>query len=774
MRKLLNRLKNLAKDRGFVISFFLSIVVLIVFFSNLLFHANSVFFGTTGDGIQVYYTSLFHVLHDKSYLYQEAMNYPFRESVFFTACQPLITDFIRLFGLDYFTIGILNLTMLLSLPISVWFLYFIFKEFEVNYLVAAIGALAIGYFTPQVYRMGAHYTLAYSFAIPAIIYLMIRFYKAPSLKKSIWISVLVFFMASTHMYFFLFYGLIIAAVWGVFFYAHKFRESFLLFIKHFSIQVVIPLFLLQFIIFILNDVNDRTNHPWGFFEYMSNWSGIFYPYGRYYEYLFKNNNLESIPVSEEGIAFVGLCATFLTLIFILKIVRNILNFDIKTIFRFTNSLVLNGLIVCSFISLFYSFCWPFIFGYQDLVYKLGFLQQMRALGRFAWIFFYIINIALIVVIANLKEKYNKFYFKTVLISFVLFMLSYDAYINIANCNNTFNNKIVELKDSENLLEENQWLNQINIDEFQAILPFPYFHVGSENASVEPKPNFPQYPYIVSLKTGLPIIAVLSSRISLSQTYRNLALIKEPNGKIPDILNEFKNQKDILIVTRKDLVESTPEKNIISLSEIIVETPKFTLNRLKYAKLVEYFKGYYTYKKNELLKKTLFLKDNYYSTDSLNRFIVKNSEMDNDDIGFASKGSLTRKASEYFTIFNDSLAISPTDSNFVFSFWINSFKTDLYPRGTIAIDEYMAGQEKNLVFASLKDFFKQMNGDWALIECSIKLRRPNNRVKIVIWHTELKNDELYEVDDVLLRPINTDVYRDFGKYMLINNYIYNHD
>ena len=774
MKSLLHKFKSLFKDKGFVICLVLSLIILIAFFYNLLFHANSVYFGVEGDGMQIYYTSLFHVIHDKSYLYQEAMNYPYKESVFFTACQPAITDFIKLFGLHSYTIGILNLTMLLSLPLSCCFLYFIFKEFDIHYLPAAIAAVVIGYFTPQVCRMCAHYVLAYSFAIPAIIWLMIKFYKNPTYKKTIVISITVFFMASTHMYFFLFYSLIITTIWLVYFYSHKFKQSFLLFFKHFSIQLILPLLLLQFIIFVLNDFNDRTNHPWGFLEYMSNWSGVFYPYGRYYEYLFKNNGLESIPVSQEGIAFVGLCATALTLVFAWKFFRNIFNFDYKNIFRFTDNTLLNGLIVCAFVSLFYSFCWPFIFGYQSLVPKLGFLQQMRALGRFAWIFFYIINIALIVVVCKMPEKFNRFYFKTVLTAFVLFVLSYDAYINIINYNKVLNNKMAELSDVNNVESINQWVKDIHVEDFQAILPLPYFHVGSENASIEPKKNFQTNPYIVSLKTGLPIIAVLSSRISLTQTYKNISLVKEPTGRVPEILSEFKNEKDLLVVCKKELIYSSTENDILKLCEFITETPKFSLYRLKFNTLKNFYKTYYSRKKEELNKLKMYPKDNYFSSDSLNRFVVKNFEQENQDSGFVSKGSIKGHPSMYFTLFNDSIPSFSNDTLFTFSFWVKNFNKDLYPRTTIAIDGYDNGNEYGINYMSLKDCYKQLNNNWALIECNIKLHHPLNRIKVVLWHTELVDNDLFEVDEVLFRPSSVTVYRDFGKCMLLNNYIYYHD
>ena len=328
-------LKSIYKDKGLIICLIVSIVVLIVFFQDLLFHPNSKFFGFSGDGMQTYYNSWYHVLYDRSYLYQEAMNYPFKESVFFTACQPMVTNFIKFFGLSAYTIGILNLTMLFSLPLSAVFLYFTFKEFKVNYILGALAAVVIAYLTPQIARMSSHYTLTYFFAIPAIIWLMIKFYNSPSYKKTIAIAFLVFFMASTHMYFFIFYGLIITSVWCSYFYKNGIKNTWLIFLKHYSIQLLLPFLVLQIIIFVLNEATDRTTHPWGFLEYVSNWSGVFYPTGRWYENIFIFIGLQRIYVDWEGEAFVGICAIFVTIFFLFKIIYNIVFLKFRTLFNFT-------------------------------------------------------------------------------------------------------------------------------------------------------------------------------------------------------------------------------------------------------------------------------------------------------------------------------------------------------------------------------------------------------------------------------------------------------
>lgn len=764
----------LSCDYGFIICFCLSLLILVFFFRNVLFHANSIYFSNSGDGLQTYYNSIYHVLFDNSYLYQQAMNYPYKESVFFTACHPAITNSIKVFGLDAYTVGIVNLTMLFSLPVSAWFLYFIFKELKVNYLYAALGSVAIAYLSPQVARFNDHYTLAYCFAIPAIIYLAMRFYNAPDLKKSLIISVLVFFMASTHMYFFVFYGLILTWVWITYVYVKGFKNSWKVFLKHYPIQLILPLILLQVIIFLLNDYTDRTNNPVGFLDYLSNWSGVFYPFNKFYEPLFTKMGLRSIQITWEGIAYVGLGATLICVVLAFRFLINILRFKAHYFFKFTSNHFLNGLLLCAIVSLLYSFGWPFIFGNEEMVSKMGILRQIRSLGRFAWIFYYVINIALIFIINEIGNKYNRYYLKTILMSLVLTVLMYDAYSNIKHCNSQLNNNIPELYDTSNSLHQNRWVEKISSHEFQAILPFPYFHVGSENFYFPPEAGIDMTAYIVSLKTGLPIITVMGSRISLKQTFENFELLKEPTGNPPDILRKFKNKKDILLVLGKDSLKSQYEKLILRRSVFIAESEKFSLRRLSFDSLVSYYKSYAKEKINSFKERALRAKDSYQCTDSTHNYVVEEFKSGEKNMGFIAPGVLTGIPKSYFQIFNDSLKSSTNDTLFTFSFWLNNIRDDQQVKQVIAIEGYNEGKIYNVIYSTIESNIKQLNGAWALIECSFKLKSSRDKIRVVLWYPKFDSKKIDVIDDMLFKPASIDVYRLFPKFMVINNCVYYYD
>ena len=475
----LKKIRQIHIDKGFLLCLVLSLTILVVFFGKLLLHPNSTFFGTSGDAILVYYNSLYHTLHNKELLTESAMFYPYSESIFFTSCMPILTQFIKLFFLQNYTIGIINLFMLFSMPAGAIFLYLIFKEYKVNMLFAVFSAVAIAYLSPQIHRLTGHYNLSYVFAIPASIWLMIKYIKNPSYKKSIVIGVYCFFLATMHMYLFIFTVAIITFAWISTLFTKKFTISIKQYIINYFIQIIFPFLILQLLIYVVNTSDARTNSPWGFFDYYSNLNGIFYSKNEFYSPLFKLLQLDG-NVNYEGEAFVGIAAFFFCMALILKSVINLLMLKPLAIFNPTGNKFLNFILLISLICLIFSFCIPYKYGYENLLDYLGFLKQFRALGRFTWLFFYVINICLIICISNISEQYNKFYFKSILMIFVVGFISYDAFSNINDFQNQINYSYPEWTDTQNQNANNVWVKEIDPDKYQAILPFPYFQVGSEN------------------------------------------------------------------------------------------------------------------------------------------------------------------------------------------------------------------------------------------------------------------------------------------------------
>jgi hypothetical protein len=85
------------RDKGLLLTLFLSILVVCFFYGDLLLHPCSTYFGSTGDGMQIYYETLFHIKYDTEWWTQNSINYPYGESIFFTGAMPFVTHLVKIF-----------------------------------------------------------------------------------------------------------------------------------------------------------------------------------------------------------------------------------------------------------------------------------------------------------------------------------------------------------------------------------------------------------------------------------------------------------------------------------------------------------------------------------------------------------------------------------------------------------------------------------------------------------------------------------------------------
>ena len=716
------------------------------------------------------------------------MNYPFGENIFFSPCQPLISNSVKFISkfhdISGAVVGITNLIMLFSIVASSLFLYLIFKELGLPSVYSSLAATGIAFLSPQIQRLCGHYTLTYQFAIPALIYLLFKFHSFPSIKKSLLIALLTFFMASTHLYFFAIFAAMTLFYWiAMYFSKENPFHNFAFCIKHFSIQMFLPFLLIESIMVFSNSVYDRTSTPWGFLYYKSAWQSVFLPLGHPLGNLL--NKFFTIPELQwEGIAYIGLVSTivFVAIFFIplLRWKKSLAASQQRTKEKErrlmpSDNKVLNIFFWASLLILVYSFGIPFIFHMNFLLDYIGFLKQMRAIGRFAWVFYYVMNILAFYLVYHWANKIHvpllrgiKGEVKIYLTSAIL-ILSYDVYyqVNILPAE-ILNNHIVQLEDSENLLPENQWLKKINVSDFQAIIPLPYFHIGSENIWINPSSQIFKDAYIVSLKTGIPITAVSSSRTSLSQTYKNIALVMEPNEDLK-ILKDFPNHLPFLVIACENDIVNEPEKHLLSLCTPLFKTSIFNVYQLNYDQLSSLTKSLYNMTKEEFVSKKTTIIDKFFSTDSIKNFVLNNFDDSIYQYSFNGKGTYRRSIRDINTIFYGTPPNLKANEKYVFSFWMKDFQKDLYPRSTIEITFIdSAGQNYRVNYSNPHKIFKRFQGDWTLLEKEIIFKNKNDKIKITIWNSDLAKKDTLTIDDFLIRPALTDLYEIGDKEINKNN------
>lgn len=752
-------------DKGLLLTLFLSLLMMCWFYGELVLHPCTTYFGANGDGMQIYYETLFHSKYDTAWWTQNSINYPYGESIFFTGAMPFVNNFAKLFGPSHASLGVglINLMMIFSPVIGALFIYATFRHLRMPWHYGAACAVLIAYLSPQLLRMYGHYSLQWVFLIPALFYLLLRFYDMPSVLKSFSIAFLVFLGASTHLYFLAFFGIIGGVYWAVLFLTRDRgfgRVTFVL--KHAGIQFILPVIILELLVIMSDHVTDRTTSPWGFLVYHSNKYGVFYPSGKPYESLVKHF-ITPEPVELEGLAYVGLAAIAgLITIIIIQLTR-LFRGRFKLLLAVTDHKVLNIFFWTSVALLWFSFAHPFVDGHESWLPYLGPVRQFRAVGRFTWIFFYAINIiAAYRLYKIVQHRKILSYAVMVIIPAFLFIDAY--YLNYA-LGDQFNNKLPVLEDEKNELPENKWLQKFRSSDYQAILPLPYFHIGSENFSRRPADEqIIQTSYIVSLKTGLPLMGVSSARVSLSQTAKMISLVLDPLQQA-GVLADLKDKRPLLLVVREAALDEF-EKKIVSLAVPVDSSADYKIYSLNPAKLKTLPLLRYAQVKHEFAAAKHIPRNNFIVTDSAGPLIYKSYDEKPSSVHFHGAGVYSGNIKEGNVLVDTRIAVP---GKYTCSFWFNHIDGDILPRAVIEVYAIDSADNSHNYYTmtNVLTEVKALEGHWGEVEVPLVVPVANAPVKITLWNNEVKDKEQFEIDELLVRPDSTDLYFISGDTILRN-------
>lgn len=767
---------TLSKRSGLIITLVLATIILFVFFFPQLTSLNNVYFAGDGDGLQAYYGTLYHVQHDTTYYRTQSMNYPYGEMVYFTGNQPLVANSIKrvsenIVDISPFTLGILNFIMLSSIVIGAIFIYLILKRIGLPTLYSTLVSVLIIYLSPQQSRLGGHFSLTYLFFIPMMLYLYMLYYEKPKWCLTGIISFSVFVAACTHFYIVAFIGLIWLFFWLVALWSEKEKfRKFKYYALHLSIQFIIPLVINQLILGFNDSVTDRTTHPWGILYLRAYPESVFLPiHEPYGKFLHKIMTFRDINIDWEGVSYIGLVSTIGFIFFLKHLFINLYKKRFKNILQVTESKILNIFFWTSIAGLLYSFGLPYILGLEFLLEYVGPLRQMRGIGRFAWLFFYIINIVTFYWLWKWFEntKYEKFKYAVLILAFA--WQSYDMYLNCRGLHNQLNNKIPALTDRQNELLQNKWVKKIDAAQYQCIFPIPYFHVGSEYLWIHRDCGMKET-FIASLKSGLPTNGVLLSRVSVNQTYKNLALFLEPYRPFK-VLEDMPNNKPFLIVKGHCGAANKHEKRLVDMASPVDSNALFSVYHLPYDSVAGLTDSLYERTRYEMENSVLFKHEKLFTTDSLKTFYYNDFYGNLCNFAYMGVDAYQGRTDDWNVIFDDTIPNYDTTRTYIFSFWLGKIKKDLIPRSNLVLTKIdSTGKAYSDKYHNIGKFVTIIDDDWALIEGNIALRNPNDRFKISVINKQLRDEKLY-IDELLIRPESNNIFRKLPEYLGKNNRYY---
>lgn len=759
---------KIGTGKGFLLMALLMTLLLGVRHFDLLQSPNAYFIGDSLDGFRTMAANMYHIRHDATYDHFQGMHYPYGDHIGYADTFPLLSNAVKYFFKNDATWfpAIWSLSLIFSQLLCGLILFLVFRELNLPVWFSILGALGLSTLTPQLDRFAAHYCLSFSFLLPLTIFLLLRFSKKPGLGLSIAIALIPLLAHQIHSYHMAMVIFLVAGYFLFRFLHHPSWKNLLWLGGHGAIQVALPLIILLVTVIANDPVTDRPQWPWGFTFYEAKLDGLLLPIdlpaGRWI-----NNNIADLnKVLTERRAYLGLVTIIGGLLLLIRmVVRKRRGKKLFENASFEPSV--RYLLKAAALILLYAACFPFVFfGLEWMTDYLGLLRQFRVLSRFTWVFFYVSNIAVLyglyLWIKEAKIEWQKVWF---VLLFTVFLLEGVGYL--------FWEKYDLIPRPEQREQfsraDNPWLYSIDTDQYQAILPIPFFHVGSENFWYSSLGKQLYRSTWASVESGLPIMGAFMGRTSVGQTIKLLEAVAEPYRR-PAILDDLIDPRPLLVFVEKGANSHLGYRfrhvldGLTQLYEdetiILYELPLHAFER----HVKERHKSYLA----EIDSTKMYAQGTLLSADSIPTFVYQSF----DDGGAAYHyrgGAKAFAAKEDHILFDGPLPNQRTDERAVVSFWSKMSK-DLEPRTRMICTEYIpeTGEIVHTTGGGFHEYLRSVDQEWMLIDIPVNIKRTDSALKVVFKNSDLKYGQEFYIDEFQIRSASSRVYRKGETEVTVNN------
>jgi len=570
------------RKNWFVFLLIVQCILLFIAFYDAFVHSGDYMFLNRADGFKNYHT--FH-----AYLNQansagwwkfEQMNYPFGDYIFFTDNTPLLALIVKFFSRYIYDISahgilIINWFCIFSVLLSTVLCWKILSKFIRHEWMIFLFSLCFVWLNPQLMRLAAgHYNLSFSWLILLTFWWLIRLVETPpnERKKRIRYSIYLFLTIVCGAFLHLYYAMLLSVIVGGFFLAWAFskrknRKSVALYLVW---GTGIAAAALGAVLGIIRAIDGyypiRKATPEG------------YDYGLWrlnFRALFTERDWNTIKFSlgtggyfdhESGVYFGGFCAFGITVLLLMFLLRSREWISLKSIFpKNKQTQILAFIAFAGLLSL--SIAWGerhHLFGSKHIVFYNIFnpflyiglvtdtVQQFRCLGRFSWVFYWSVSFGLLYILQHYWEE-KKRWTRTLVIILTIFALI-DTVDVIGFQHRTHTPNI--LTNDQHLSEVKDLAQYIQAADYQAILPLPFFHSGSEDYdyTIDPPEDFYRFSIQLSQVTALPCMGSRMSRTPPAHPKAFFSIFLDE--KLDERLRRKLNDKPILTLVHKAYVTDT--------------------------------------------------------------------------------------------------------------------------------------------------------------------------------------------------------------------------
>jgi len=781
---------------GWILVMAIAGVLVLLKHGDWLQSPNEFMLADSPDGFKNYMTSAWHVRHDSGYVHYGGMNFPFGEHVLFTDNQPMLSAAMQWWNRHVFdvsdrVVGIINVLQVLSIIFGAGVIYLLFRKLHIPLWYASIAALGIAFLSPQHNRFDGHFGLSHIWVLPMLLLLLCRYEERSSRRyESLMIGILILVSAQLH-----FYNLGVSAIFLGFYTMFQIVidrswRNIWTRASHLLVMIFLPFTLLNFWLHWSDYCPDRPSNPYGFTDYIGRWEGTFLPYDFFPMHQWINHHITKIRgLDAEAQAYVGLVAFVFTLWLIFKKRFRLFEpaWDEATYHR-VHKKYLGGVLFAAFTTLLFGLGFPFsIKGFEWMVDYLGPIRQFRGLARFTWAFYYSINFLIFYYLWNKSQRfilnpkllagiasrskklaaYLPGMAKWSLALVPLMFLCWEAYYFQKNKpphpvpNLALKSKVATSPD--------HWLHQVDFEQFQALMPLPYYHVGSENIWLDLHyPLFQKVQY-TALQTGVPDMGVNMSRSAVSRMVKSMQFALracEP----PVLLSEFPDNRPIAL-----MIEPTQWADVQQHYQHLLDkaTPLYDGAELRILSLVPDSVRVWANNQartvaQEIDRGARFSAGGPWSSDQTPNWFAHLSydSLSTNRHHFQGKGGGEGIMGDTTWIWQNPIPKGLYD----FSIWIK-VDEDMGMTQAVKIVEKNSetGYEVSLQKAELRFYLRTIVNGWALFELPFEVLEPNSTLNIYLFKKNVRAP--FWFDEVLIKEKPFNLYRREPGWVVRNNYWY---
>jgi hypothetical protein len=252
-------------------------------------------------------------------------------------------------------------------------------------------------------------------------------------------------------------------------------------------------------------------------------------------------------------------------------IKNIKDISFKTAFKSPLFIYFFG----AFLVLMFAMCIPLRFSlFRPIVDVLGPLKQFRILGRFAWIFFYVFTVFLIVLLYRIRQKQKKihFYNGLFILGIVLFFIEFHPTHSLVSKDISKTKNPFKIEYLEPELREIVDLS--NQKDYDAIIFLPFTHLSSESVFILGSEHSSFESLMLSYHTNTPLLNTMSSRTALPEAVSMINLFS-PEFIEKEIAKTIGYDKKILLVKNNDGLDKNEQRMVWSSNQFF-QNETFTL------------------------------------------------------------------------------------------------------------------------------------------------------------------------------------------------------